>query len=428
MGQMTNIPKMIIKSKNFINKMKIIGDDLFKTIRSKFQEDFNKTISKFECKFEEYKDNNDAKRALFFALKLFKNKHIRKYSKEIRKLNTEDSLEFSDKIICEIILYSNRIHNQFINLVQPPIPDKKENNNNNNNSNNNNNNNNNNNTEQKVIKHFNIGLQISNQDTEDEYNKFKQCPYCGTIWFRYTGCSGVYCGKRGTQKTDKISGCFKNYFVEYANGQITVNESEKMTYDRIGDSELGQIMYNNSSLQANIEQKNNLDLPINFNLLTENEKKENEKKKTENKTLLQPVGCGQRFDWNKATDVTKEVIEKLGSDLGNNFTDFYSDVLEIKRELKVRSFVSEIKDKLNILNNKTNLSPNEVDEKRKIETIISKFGEYENLKNAERENLDEVKENSSAQKDEQSERRNKRIKIFEEIIKLLKEIDYFVLC
>ena len=72
MGQMTNIPKMIIKSKNFINKMKIIGDDLFKTIRSKFQEDFNKTMSKFECKFEEYKENNDAKRALFFALKLFK--------------------------------------------------------------------------------------------------------------------------------------------------------------------------------------------------------------------------------------------------------------------------------------------------------------------------------------------------------------------
>ena len=201
MQTMTNIPKLIVKSKNFINQMKIIGDDLFKTIRDKFQEDFNKTISKFESKFEEYKDNNDAKRALFFALKLFKNKHIRKYSKEIRKLNTEDSLEFSDKIICEIILYSNRIHNQFINLVQPPIPGKAENNNNNNN---NNNSNNNNNEVQKAIKPFNIGLEISNQDTKDEYNKFKQCPYCGTIWFRYTGCSGVYCGKRGTQKKDKF--------------------------------------------------------------------------------------------------------------------------------------------------------------------------------------------------------------------------------
>ena len=161
--------------------------------------------------------------------------------------------------------------------------------------------------------------------------------------------------------------------------------------------------------------------------MTENEKKENEKKKNENKTLLQPIGCGQRFDWNKATDVTKDVIEKLGSDLGKNFTDFYSDVLEIKRELKVRSFVSEIKDKLNTLRNKTNLSQKEEDEKRKIENIISMFGEYENLKNAERENLDEVKENSSTQKDEQSERRNKRIKIFEDIIKLLKEIAYFVL-
>ena len=100
MQNMVNIKKLIIKSKNFINHMKIIGDDLFKSIRSEFQENFNKTLSKFECKFEEYKDNNDAKRALFFALKLFKNKHIRKYTKEIRKLNTDDSLEFSEKIIC----------------------------------------------------------------------------------------------------------------------------------------------------------------------------------------------------------------------------------------------------------------------------------------------------------------------------------------
>ena len=414
MENMVNIPKMIIKSKNFINQMKIIGDDLFKTIRDKFQENFNKTLSKFEYKFEEYKDNNDAKRALFFALKLFKNKHIRKYSKEIRKLNTEDSLEFSDKIICEIILYSNRIHNQFINLVQPDLSNKQENNNNNK-------------GEQKPIKQVNIGLQISNQDTQDEYNKFKQCPYCGTIWFRYTGCSGVYCGKRGTQKTDKISGCFKNYFVEYTNGQLTVNESQTMTYDRISDYELGQIVYNNRSLKADKDQKNSLDLPINFNLLTEDEKKENEKKKIEKKTLLQPIGCGQFFDWNTANDVTKDVVETLGSNLGKNFTDFYSDVLEIKRELKVRSFVSEIKDKLNKLRNKTSLSTEEENEKRKIENIISKFEEYENLKNSERENLDEVKENSSAQKDEQSGRRNLRIKIFEEVIKLLKEIDYFVL-
>jgi len=49
------------------------------------------------------------------------------------------------------------------------------------------------------------------------------------------------------------------------------------------------------------------------------------------------------------------------------------------------------------------------------------------LKNSERENLDEVKENSSTQKDEQSERRNNRIKLFEEIIKLLWEIDYQVI-
>ena len=48
MQNMVNIKKLIIKSKNFINHMKIIGNDLFKSIRSEFQENFNKTLSKFE--------------------------------------------------------------------------------------------------------------------------------------------------------------------------------------------------------------------------------------------------------------------------------------------------------------------------------------------------------------------------------------------
>ena len=412
MERMENIPKMIIKTKDLINQMKIIGDDLFKEERDKFQEDFNKTLSKFESKFEEFKNNDDAKRALFFALKLYKNKHIRKYSKKIRSMSTDDSLEFLDKIICEILLYSNRIHNQFMNFIQPPIPETKQGNN----------------TQPiQEIKKFNIGIQISNQDTNDEYNKFKKCPYCGTIWFRYTGCYSVYCGKRGTKKGDQISGCFKNYYVQFSNGTITVEESQKMQYARISDYELGQILKTDSGLKPDKEHKNNLDLPVNFNLLTEEEKKENETKKTQNITLLQPVGCGNRFNWGEASDVTKEVIEELGSDLGKNFTDYYSDVLEIKRELKVRSFVSEIKNKLVILNNKNPRNNEEEEEKKKIENIIRKFEEYESLKNAERENLDEIKENSSGQKDEQSETRNKRIKLFEEIIKLLKEIDYYVL-
>ena len=465
METMKNIPKMVIKSKSLINQMNITDEDnLFKEQRTQFQEEFNKTLSKFEAKFEEYKDNNDAKRALFFALKLYKNKHIRKFSKVIRSLSTDDSLEFLDKIICEIILYSNRIHNQFLNLIQPPVQEENpltnnQNNNQinnqtnnqtnnqnngqtnnqansqtnnqtinqNNNQINNQNNNQINNQANKPVKKFNIGLQLSNQDTTEEYNKFKRCKYCGTIWFRYTGCYSVYCGKRGTKKEDRITGCFKNYFVEFTNGQIIVRESEKLNIARISDSELGQIMKSDTTIQPDRDHINELGFPINFNLLTEEEKKQNEKNKQENKTLLQPIGCGNRFDWNTAEDVTKQVIEILGSDLGKNFTDFYSDVLEIKRELKVKSFVSEIKEKLRILNGKDNLTNEEISEKSKIENIIHKFEEYETLKNAERENLDEIKENSSTQKDEQSESRNKRLKLFEEIIKLLREIDYYIL-
>ena len=135
------------------------------------------------------------------------------------------------------------------------------------------------------------------------------------------------------------------------------------------------------------EQKNNLDFPINFNLLTEGELKENEKREEQHKTLLQPIGCGNRFDWNTAEDVTQQVIETLGSDLGKNFTDFYSDVLEIKRELKVKSFVNEIKEKLTRLNQNDNLSNDEKNEKNLIENIIQKFEIYENLKNVEKENF-----------------------------------------
>ena len=57
MQNMVNIKKLIVKSKNFINQMKIIGDDLFKSIRDEYQENFNKTLSKFECKFEMRKEH-----------------------------------------------------------------------------------------------------------------------------------------------------------------------------------------------------------------------------------------------------------------------------------------------------------------------------------------------------------------------------------
>ena len=415
MKEMKNIPKMIIKTKDIVNTIEIIGDEKFGETRNKFQEEFNKTLSKFETKFEEYRNNNDAKRALFFALKLYKNKHIRKYSKKIRSFATDDSLFFMDKIICEILLYSQKIHNQFMNFIEPEKEKEEQKKN-----------------EvkkeiKKEIKKINIGLQISNQDINEEYNRFKECPHCGTIWFRYTGCSSVYCGKRGTEKEDKISGCFKNYFVELTQGQLIVQESQQLQFDRINDNELGQILKDNSEIKANIDHKNNLDLPVNNNLLTEDEKKENEKKRIQNKILLQPIGCGERFDWNTANDVTDTVIEILGSDLRHNFTDYYSDVFEIKRELKVKSYVSEIKDKLRALNKKSQLIYEEKIEKAKIENIIEKFEQYEKLKNEERENLDEIKENSSTMKNEQYDTKNKRLKIFEEITKLLKEIGYQVI-
>lgn len=413
MEEMVNIPKMIIKSAELINQMKIIGNDaLFSEQRKKFQENFKKTLSLFESKFEEYKNNNDIKRALFFALKLYKNKHIRKYEKAIRSNIQDTSLEFLDKIICELILYSNRIHNQFMDFIQPPTEKDKQNQGTQNN--------------EKPIKKFNIGLQLNSSDTNNEYNKFKECPYCGTVWFRYTGCYNVFCGKRGT-KGDKITGCFNNYIVELKDDTITVGEHNNLNFGGFDDSELGQIMKNNKEIERNKEHKNSLDYPINFNLLTEEEKKDNEKKKQNNETLLQPIGCGNRFDWNSANDVTEKIIEILGSNLKQNCTDYYSDVLQIKRELKVKSYVGEITSKLNDLKRKTDLTNSEKDEKQKIENIIAQYEKYKKLKEEERENLDEIKENSSVLKDGSNEKMNNRIKQFELIVKLLKEVGYHVL-
>ena len=143
MEVMTNIDHINFKTQNLIQSMQLYGDE-FKAQHTEFQNEFNNTLNIFKNKFDEYRNNNDIKRALFFALKLYKTRHVKKFSKLIRQSFNDDNLEFLDKIIFEIIMYTNSIRNQFLDFC----------------------------------KNIEIGIQSSNFATKElinEYNKFKEC-------------------------------------------------------------------------------------------------------------------------------------------------------------------------------------------------------------------------------------------------------------
>ena len=44
---------------------------------------------------------------------------------------------------------------------------------------------------------------------DKEFNRFKKCPHCHTIWFRVSGCYNVFCGCRTSLKV-QIFGRYKN--------------------------------------------------------------------------------------------------------------------------------------------------------------------------------------------------------------------------
>ena len=409
LNRMQNIPCMDIKTRNLINSVgSELSDDIFKDIRAKFRKEFDDTLAIFKTEFDKYreenenteddkkvikivnKDNYDIKRALFFALKLYKDKHMRKYNSEIIKIqydgevmqklkerdnifgkedNDDDKvLRILDYISCEIIMYNNSIYNDFKEFCQK----------------------------------IHIGIQSTNY--KNEYNRFKKCPHCGTIWFRISGCYDVFCGKRSSSK-DQIFGRFKNYIVQYANGSITITHDEVNIQNRGTDNIL-----NSESC-----------------LLTNDEKEKNKNLSLQHKQLIKPIGCGVKFNWDEAEDVTDSVIFEMMKDIGRNLSDYDADVLEIKKELYIKQTILKYdKEKYEILYKiKRNDYHNDQElndlnnEMNDYSQIISKYNGYNSI-NLGNENYNEIKENSSKINEENNKvLKNKKKILLDEVEKLI---------
>ena len=412
MNVVENIPCMEIKTRNIINSMgSDLCDDIFKEIRKKFKEEFDNTLALFQTEFDKYRDDNEntenenevikirnqdnyeIKRALFFALKLYKDKHMRKYNKEIinfqydaekmRQLESRDSifqinnndddkiLRMLDYISSEIIMYNNSIYHDF----------------------------------KKFCEKINIGIQSTNY--KNEYSRFKKCPHCGTKWFRISGCSDVFCGKRSSSK-DQIFGRFKNYVVQYSNGCITITHDEIDIRNGISDSII------NSE----------------HNLLTEAEKGKNKILSSQNKTLIKPIGCGNKFNWDTAEDVTDEVLYDIMKDVKKNMTDYDAEVLEIKREHYIKQSIIKYDNERqeNLMKIKKNETQNEqetheiTEEIEKYSYVLNKYNRYNNIR-IDNENFDTIKETSSKINEENNERKNTKRQLLDDIEKLIYLMD-----
>ena len=411
MNLLDNIPCMNIRTRNLINSMgSDLCDDIFKETRKKFREDFDKTLGLFKIEFDKYRDDNEdiqgensvikiknqdnyeIKRALFFALKLYKDKHIRKYNKEIinfqyddekmKQLETKDTifmnnndddkiLKMIDYISSEIIMYNNSIYIDF----------------------------------QKFCEKIHIGIQTTNY--KNEYSRFKLCPHCGTKWFRISGCSDVFCGKRSSSK-DQIFGRFKNYVVQYSNGAITITHDEVNIQNGVSDNVI------NSE----------------HNLLTNEEKMKNINLLSQNKTLIKPIGCGNKFNWDTAEDVTDQVLYDIMKDVRKNMTDYDADVLEIKREHYIKQSIIKFDNEKheNYMSIKKNEYENEQERRDLMNEIddyslaLEKYRRYNNII-IENENFDTIKETSSNLNKENNENKNKKRELLDEVEKIIFLID-----
>jgi len=246
---MENIPKLeLLKTRDFLASIKDVFDISVMEERQRYEDEFDETLKKFEDEFKKA-ENDDLRRAIYFAFKDFKEDLIKRYSETVR----EKKADF-DSIITEVIIFNNIIFNKFNDFTMRA---------------------------QSQIK-----VQTNNYESNN-LSRYKKCPHCGQIWFKIKGCNSMICGKR-TNLKDKICGRYRNYLVQYKQGKIIISCKE---------------IVNNNYNENDRE----------FSGLTEEEKQINVFLNMQGKTKILPVGCGKSFNWNDpmVNDCTEEVERKL---------------------------------------------------------------------------------------------------------------------
>ena len=171
------------KSREFVKSFTRATENNMKKYRKEYTEEFEDTLIIFNEKFNLPTTDKALKRALFFALKDYKNNLIEQFYEVAKK-----EQYISDQVLEHVLSFSNEIYSDFENFRE------------------------------KAEKEMDLIL----TNYEGETNRFKKCPYCGLIWFKISGCDGVTrCGTRDSIK-DKFYGYYKDYIVKYENNQLTI--------------------------------------------------------------------------------------------------------------------------------------------------------------------------------------------------------------
>ncbi len=379
MKETKNIEKIYIKDRQLISS---IGNDLYDykyfDIRKKYENTFDKILKIFKEKFDEYKNNGDIIRGLFFTLKQFKNKHVKKYYNELiekNNINNEESIS----IRTEIITYNNFLYSIIKNFCGSIL--------------------------------INIQLTPFYSNTFQDLYRFKKCPYCGIIWFKIDGNNCITCGRRAFIKELLYGENLKNYVIEYKDGKIIVSESEKNEIRKYIKTNLHY--YKPAFSQKIIDGK--------LDMLLDEEKRRNEKLLKINRTLIQPIGCGNRFKWNEVEDITEEIKKFLGTRIEDYLTDFDAIISEIELENKIKLEILNLKPEYNDLKNKVqNKNYQNQDELNKFTNRINYIEKinklYEDYINVENKDINIIKENSSIISNELTIEKNK----------LLDHLDYLI--
>ena len=184
-SKMNNIPNMVLQTRDFLASVKDVFDFSVMDERKKYEEEFNYVLKEFKMEIKKANDD-DLKRALFFAFKDYKEDLIKRYSEVVRGKKAD-----VDSIIVELIMFNNIIFNKF-NDFRMEVQNQ---------------------------------IKIQTYNYNNEYNRYKKCPHCGQIWFKIKGCDSMVCGKRSSSQ-DKICGRFRNYIVQFINKKIKITSNE----------------------------------------------------------------------------------------------------------------------------------------------------------------------------------------------------------
>ena len=268
-----NIENIIIKNELYKQvKDKNVGSINFDIIdkRKEYLEKFRKAKALFIEELSKAKDN-ELRRELYFALKKYQDKLLEEFKEEIKNIPKEENdddndnnIDISDYIYLHSIIFKNesfRDLKEFKDLVEKG----------------------------GILTKFFL---LSNRECT-----FRKCPYCGQIWFLYTGSESFTCGGRILNK-DLFNCIEKEYTVNFDGNKIEIKCFERVP--------------NFDSQYLNGER---------INGLTQKEIEENKIRAQKNKHLIKPLGCGEKFIWSKCEDVTQQVENFLNE---ISMSDYYS--------------------------------------------------------------------------------------------------------